>query len=428
MNMKRLFQDENFLLKGGAQLVILSTLGLIVVTRGSLSMLRPPDLALLLLFNALIWCRRPLAADKPWLGVHLYLALQGVFACWLYSRDVNFGLFFFILYVQAILLARRRSRPVWIGLFLSALVAGNFYFHPQPEVLMTPVLTLWVFGTILAFVTLALFNQLRAKRKEKEIEDLLRELSRSHRHLRDYAEKVETLTAAEERNRISRELHDAIGHRLTASVVQIEGALHLMRQHKTQQAATMLGNVHEQLHEGLHELRDTLHALRTPKVTERNLTLMLQRLADGFTTPAHAAVHTRLPGALPPSLTGSQSMTVYRAVQETLTNSVKHAQARNIWIALENRGGSLVLTVRNDGLDFTPSDCGAGYGLQGMRERAAQFGAALDVTRPAQGGALVTLTLPLQTETERALSEDRLASELEEIAALYENRDGVEYA
>ncbi len=391
-------------------------------------MLRPPDLMLLLLFNALLWCRRPIAADRPWLGVHLYLALQGLSACWLYARDVNFGFFFFILYVQAILLARHRSRAVWIVLFLSALVGGNFYFHPEPELLMTPLLTLWVFGTILVFVTLMLINQMRAQRKGKEIEDLLVELSRSHRRLRDYADKVEALTVVEERNRVSRELHDAIGHRLTASVVQIEGALHLMRQYKTQQATRMLGNVHEQLQEGLHELRETLHALRTPKVTERNLTLMLQQLADGFTMPAHAKVHTQLSDALPPSLSDSQSMTVYRAVQEALTNTAKHAQARNVWIALDSRGDSLILTVRNDGLDFNPSDLSAGYGLQGMRERAAQFGGALDVTRPEEGGALVTLTLPLQTERGRAPSEDCLPLDLEEIAALHGNGDGANYA
>ena len=188
-----------------------------------------------------MWCRRPLAADRPWIGVHLYLALQGLLAYWLYTRDVNFGYLFFLLYVQAILLAPLRSRLAWIALFLSVLVGGNFYLHPGPDVEMTPVLRLWVFGTILTFITLMMISHLRAQRKGKEIEDLLVDLSDSHRRLRDYAEKVETLTLVEERSRISRELHDAIGHRLTASIVQIEGARHLIGQHKTQQATTMLG-------------------------------------------------------------------------------------------------------------------------------------------------------------------------------------------
>lgn len=427
MKVTRFLQDENFLLKGGAQLVIFSTALLTIITRGLPSLLRPPDLVPLLLFNVLVWCRRPLAADRPWLGVHLYLAVQGLIVWWLYSRDVNWAFFFCILYVQAILLARDRSRLVWIVLFLAALVGGNFYLHPEPDVPMTPALRLWVFGSILVFVTLMIVNQLRAKRREKEIEELLGALSRSHRHLRDYAERVEALTIVEERNRISGELHDAIGHRLTASIVQIEGALHLIRQRKTQQAATMLGNVHGQLHEGLHELRDTFHTLRTPKVTGSNLTLMLQRLADGFSTPEHTKVHTQLPEALPSSLSGNQSMTIYRAAQEALTNTAKHAQARNVWIALDSRRDRLILTVRNDGLDFSPSTIDAGYGLQGLRERAAQFGGWLEVTRPGEGGALVTLTLPMQTERGREMSGARRALDVEEIVAMQGNGDSAKY-
>ena len=272
-----------------------------------------------------------------------------------------------------------------------------------------------------------IISQLRAKRKEREVEELLVELSHSNRRLQDYAEKVEALTLVEERSRISRDLHDAIGHRLTASIVQIEGARHLIGQYKTQQAATMLGNVHEQLHEGLHELRDTLSALRGPKVTGISLTHMLQRLADEFTLPAHAKVHTSLPDALPPNLSNSQSMTIFRAAQEALTNTAKHAQAQNVWIALDSRTDRLILTVRNDGRDFSPANGSAGYGLRGMRERAAQLGGTLMMTRPAEGGTLVTLALPLYTERERDMSEEWLASDLEEIAAMHGNGDGAKH-
>ena len=427
MRTKIPFQEENFYLKTGAQIAIFSILTIIFLVRGSISILRPVDVIALVLFNALIWCRRPLAADRPWLGVHVYLGLQGLLACWLYTRDVNFGHLFLLIYVQALLLAPLRSRLVWIILFFSALVGGNFFLHPEPDVEMTPALRLWVFGTIIIFITFMVIHYNRARTREKEIDNLLVELSHSYRRLQDYAEKVETLTIEEERNRISRELHDAIGHRLTTSLVQLEGALQLIRQHETQRATTMLGNVHEQLYGGLDELRDTLHALRTPKVTDGNLTHMLQRLADAFTIPAHARIHTRLPDELPSKLSSNQCLTIYRAAQEALTNAAKHARARNVWIALDCRSDQLILTVRNDGRDFSrPSESG-GYGLQGMRERAAQLDGTLMVNKSEDGGTLLTLSLPLQPTRRLDMSEERLALDLEEIVAKQEKGDGANY-
>ena len=427
MNTKQFFQDENFLLKCGAQIVILSTLILIIVARGSQVTLRPLDLLALLVFNALVWYRRPIAGDRRWLGVHAYLGLQYLIVCWLFTQTVYWGFLLFIVYVQAILLARQRGRLVWIALILSVLAAGNFYLHPEPDAQLTPVLRLWVFGSFLGFVTLMIINQLRARRMGEEVEQLLVELAHSNRSLQDYAERVKALTVVDERSRISRDLHDAIGHSLTASIVQIDGALHLIRQHKTQQATKLLGNVHEQLHRGLHELRDTVHALRSPEVTENELPSMLQRLADEFTMPANAKVHTSLPDALSPSPSSGMSMTIYRTAQEALTNAAKHAQARNVWIALDNRRDKLMLTVRNDGRDFDPSEGAARYGLLGMRERAAQLGGSLSVIKPEEGGALVTLALPHPREKKRDMSEECLAWDLEEIATPHGNEDGANH-
>ncbi|MXZ23073.1 MAG: hypothetical protein F4Y84_21205, partial [Caldilineaceae bacterium SB0665_bin_25] len=125
--------NESLLLKIGAQVTILSVLGLTIGVRGTLPTPRPVDLFPLFLFNLLIWCRRPLAKDRPWLGVHLYLALQILLLSWLLVQDVLFGLLSSILYVQTILLARGRARPAWLLLLLSVVAVGNFYLHPEPS-------------------------------------------------------------------------------------------------------------------------------------------------------------------------------------------------------------------------------------------------------------------------------------------------------
>ncbi|MCY3905170.1 MAG: sensor histidine kinase [Caldilineaceae bacterium] len=419
MTIKRLFRSEGFLLKLGAQFTIFSVLCLMAVARGTLSMLTPVDLIALLSFNLLIWCRRPVAGSKPWLGVHLYLALQSLFLSWLILQDVVFGLLFFILYVQAMLLAPGRSKLAWMLLFISVVAVGNFHLHPGPVVEVTPALRAWIFQGFLTFVTLMIINQLRTKRKNEEIENLLEELAHSHRRLQDYAEKAELLAAEEERNRISRELHDTLGHRLVTSIVLIENLPRLLSENRTQRAVSAVDDVSEQLHEGLQELRAAVHALRTTKIAGKSLNHLLLRLTDEFAARHNASVWIQLPDARPPSLSDDQSMAIYRIVQETLTNTSKHApHAQNIFLTLKHDANQLILTVRNDGRDFAPHNGGPAYGLQGMRERAALLGGTLTVKRPDGGGTLVKLTIPLEVDSRPNSPEIRKASDVKEFAAL----------
>lgn len=382
-------------------------------------MLTPVDLIALLSFNLLIWCRRPVAGSKPWLGVHLYLALQSLFLSWLILQDVVFGLLFFILYVQAMLLAPGRSKLAWMLLFISVVAVGNFHLHPGPVVEVTPALRAWIFQGFLTFVTLMIINQLRTKRKNEEIENLLEELAHSHRRLQDYAEKAELLAAEEERNRISRELHDTLGHRLVTSIVLIENLPRLLSENRTQRAVSAVDDVSEQLHEGLQELRAAVHALRTTKIAGKSLNHLLLRLTDEFAARHNASVWIQLPDARPPSLSDDQSMAIYRIVQETLTNTSKHApHAQNIFLTLKHDANQLILTVRNDGRDFAPHNGGPAYGLQGMRERAALLGGTLTVKRPDGGGTLVKLTIPLEVDSRPNSPEIRKASDVKEFAAL----------
>ena len=418
MNIKSLFRNEGFLLKLGAQVTIFSILCLLAVARGTLSTLAPVDVIALLSFNLLIWFRRSVAGNKPWLGVHLYLGLQGLFLSWLIVQDVIFGFLFFILYVQALLLAPGRSKLAWMLLFISVVMVGNFHFHPESGAEVTPALRAWAFQAFLLFITLMIINQLRARRKKEEVEHLLEKLSHSHRRLQEYAEKAELLAAEEERNRISRDLHDALGHRLVTSIVLIENLPQLLCENRTQRAISAVDDVAEQLHAGLEELRATVHALRATRIPDESLPHRLLRLTDEFEARHNVGVWMQLPDALPPSLSADQGTAIYRVVQETLTNASKHAHARNIYLTLKHAANQLILTVRNDGRDFAPHNVGATYGLQGMRERAALLGGTLTVKRPDEGGALVTLTLPLEADPRPNLPGTRKALGVEEFAAL----------
>ena len=209
----------------------------------------------------------------------------------------------------------------------------------------------------------------------------------------DFTEQAELLAAAEERKRLARELHDSFSHALTLSIVQLENATKLMAE-EPQQAQELIETVREHLVSGLDDLRLVLTTLHNHKIGADNLLSSLRRLISEFAAATGIIVHTQLQPKLPP-LSDAQATTLYRTVQEALTNTCKHAQAQNIWMRLDSDDDALTLNVRDDGQRFAPSSS-SGYGLKGLKERAAQLGGTLLMIKPPEGGVSVTLRLPLK--------------------------------
>ena len=188
-----------------------------------------------------------------------------------------------------------------------------------------------------------------------------------------------------ERVRISRELHDLLGHHLTALTLNLEVASHLVADkalehvRQAQSLAKLL----------LTDVREVVSQLRTDD--EIDLTQALRSLVEGIPEPSiHLDIPPRL-GVDDPR----RAQVVLRCTQEIVTNAMRHARARNLWLAFErNESNELTVRARDDGQGAAAvSD---GHGLTGMRERLAQFGGSLKVdTGKGQGFALEAL-LPLE--------------------------------
>jgi signal transduction histidine kinase len=189
-------------------------------------------------------------------------------------------------------------------------------------------------------------------------------LQEAHRQLQDYAARVEQLAAAEERNRLAREMHDTLGHHLTVAAVQLEGAQRLIPS-EPERAARMVATVRQQVAEALAELRRTVATLRAPLDADLPpLMLSLTRLAKNFEDATGLSVHLDLPEAAP-ELTDFQHTAVYRMVQEGLTNIQRHAHATQVWLSFTCKDGVVEVILSDDGLGF-----GAGESqvwLRGLR-------------------------------------------------------------
>lgn len=186
----------------------------------------------------------------------------------------------------------------------------------------------------------------------------------------------------EERLRISRELHDVAGHRLTALKLNLRALLA-----KGEVDAERLSLCFELSDELLGDIRSVVHQLRASD--EIDVPGALGLLRDQHPDlDVHLDVDPRL------QVEGIEiAEAIVRSTQEAITNAVKHGRARHVWITLRQGEDGLTLSVRDDGQGGAPSER-AGHGLAGMGERAALLGGALAVERAQGSGWTLTLTFP----------------------------------
>jgi signal transduction histidine kinase len=349
---------------------------------------------LLLVFGILL-ARTPQRQAPNW-QYHLYLAAQTSLMVGLFVLGgrlaVFFVMLFFILSAQASeLFFPQRTGAFWIVLFILITAGALLYFVGISEGL--PQLPLYVGGY--TFFGIFANAMMRADAAQHESQALLAELQEAHHQLRAYAEQVEEMAVVEERNRLAREMHDTLGHRLTVAAVQLEGAQRLVPS-DPERASNMVGTVREQVREALRELRGTVATLRTPLEADLRLRSALRRLTRSFEEATGLAVHQALPEDMPP-LPDAHRQALYRAAQEALTNVQRHARASQAWLVLTVDDGMVSLLVGDDGVGFPPDDAPVtGFGLRGLRERAARLDGELHLEPRAGGGAQLSFRLPLQ--------------------------------
>jgi signal transduction histidine kinase len=211
--------------------------------------------------------------------------------------------------------------------------------------------------------------------------EALQALACANAELRSTRTLLAEASRVNERTRIARELHDVLGHDLTALGLQLEIATHVACD-KVPEHVAKARDVNARL---LRNVRDVVGKMRTSDGADmREALRTLVEDLPGLT------VHLSLPDALFID-DAARAHCVLRCVQEIVTNTLRHARARNLWIKIEQHAGGLAVDARDDGRGA--SVLATGNGLSGMRSRLEELGGFLHIA-PAPSFAL-TARLPL---------------------------------
>jgi signal transduction histidine kinase len=261
---------------------------------------------------------------------------------------------------------------------------------------MTRQQNLWMhqLGETLTF-GLALFFVVRLVKTSITDRKMREQLADTNEQLHQYALQIEDLAAVRERNRIARDIHDSLGHALTALNVQLQTAGKLWH-NDLNQSRSFLTQAQRLGELAIKEVRQSVGALRADAREEVPLEAAIESLVEDFRKGTGITITTQMTLNRVPS--PHVIKVLYRIVQEALTNICKHAHATRVMIKLSASPDKMGLTIEDNGRGFQLDSKPTGFGLQSMRERVAALKGDLQlITKPGEG-CKITIELPLTAE------------------------------
>ncbi len=359
----------------GLLLLIGATIGLLAIDRLEYRFYgehTPRRVAVVLLAVRLLLTEVVVELTHMNLSPFLYLLLP--FRAWLYFGGVA---------------GTSLAGLLWVRCMSGDLFNRPFYFVGPLDETVAAIFTL---GMLFALTMARVVQNEKASRIRAE--QLSVQLEQANRQLKASVEQVAELAAAKERNRLARDIHDSLGHYLTATHVQLEKAL-AFRDQQPPVAEQALRAAKRLTSEALQDVRRSVSALR---MTQQPFAfvLALQALVEQ-TRAGHCEVDLEIRGQ-EEGFSPLRLLTLYRVAQEGLTNVQKHACARHIWIEVWFAEQEAHLSLRDDGRGFDPTERQneqqGGYGLLGLAERLELVGGRLEVESKLGGGTRLLAFVP----------------------------------
>ena len=217
--------------------------------------------------------------------------------------------------------------------------------------------------------------------------DLLKALEQE----RELNLRLQEMAAVEERNRIARDIHDSLGHSLVALNIQIEAALALWHDHPSKAKeclleAKQLGSA------ALKAVRESVSLIRSEPLQSQLLEAAIANLTEEFHRLTGILPESNI--HIPPNLPHAMNTTIYRILQEGLTNICKYAEATAVQIQIQPTAEGLKLILEDNGKGFQLESNRKGFGLKGMQERIASLGGHLEIVSQPNAGCRITAIFP----------------------------------
>nr|AYQ74319.1 sensor histidine kinase [Cohnella candidum] len=302
-----------------------------------------------------------------------------------YSKSVGGGFDFYNVPILTLGFISIRWSAVWSG------IAG---------VVFMPVLAGWIWGFSLSSVGDEIFNLAvlfgigfcfqRLVDSYQKINGMYGIIQEQNQTLELYSKQIEKLTLAEERNRLSRDLHDTVGHTFTTTIMGMDAVYYLIDL-SPEEAKKSLRELLQVTRGGLDEVRRHIHQI-APEKDEQSLAAALGQIGSEFALHTGTAVEFDVIGA-EYAVSEQVRWAFIRCLQESLTNAKKHGAATRVGVELSFGRSSVKLRIADNGRGT--SELVRGFGLQAMHDRMANLNGTLEVESNPDRGTIVVCEVPV---------------------------------
>jgi len=285
------------------------------------------------------------------------------------------------------------------------------YYSQSVRSLFAGIESVLICCNVLLFVLFMILLFTRQKAENGRIRRLNKKLGEANNKLREYAFELEHMAEVRERNRLAREIHDTLGHTLTGIIMSADAGLALFDT-APEESRKRIQIVAQSARDGLNDVRRSIKALRPDALEKTSLAEALETLITNLKSAASVdVIYKQEAGSL--VFAQDEENTLYRIVQESMTNALRHGHASEITIHLTRRDNMITIDVRDNGLGCGEEEVKEGFGLRHMRERLSLLGGSFtcgdrrELEEDSERGFYIIASLPIREKSETQEQEEK---------------------
>jgi len=276
-------------------------------------------------------------------------------------------------------------RPlIWLGPFvvLASTWVGSLFTNQDFFALFIDTIIFYGIGFCLGRMTIV----------NKANKELIISIEEKNKDLEYYSKKIEELTIKEERNRVSQDLHDTVGHIFTSVITSLD-ALPFLYQTDRKEAEKSIKEISDLARNGLNDIRKTIHHMSP--MSHRTLVESVKELIDDFMKHTATEIKLNVEGEAT-KVSERVKFVIIRCIQEGLTNAKRHGQATFIKVNISFEQEELIVIIEDNGNGC--DELNLGFGLRSMKDRISALAGTVNFHSKLNNGMRITCTLPMAKE------------------------------